>query len=237
MNALKRKVLVMLLLACTSSAASAAQVGDFVFPATLPGYLKVDQREVAQADITHFLEVLQVRGNWLWVERREIADPSAPGPTGWVRRDEVDSFDEHVEAVESWVRENASNDPTAYFVLGLICRLSDHPEQVREAVSYFSRAIQLSPASDVYYHERALCWIRLGHYENALADFEEALLLDPNYGPYQEGVAVLRDAVREQQLEREPAPPAVVEDAPEVPGDENDDAVSSLLRDATESDS
>ncbi|HMO83530.1 MAG TPA: hypothetical protein PKC18_01280 [Lacipirellulaceae bacterium] len=192
MNAVRRMLLTLAVLACTATTHAAHfRVGDFAFPKETPSYLKVGNRYVAKVEISNFLIVREVRGEWLWVESRSVYAPDDDGPHGWVRAGAMDTFDEQIE----YFRRRAATDVTPnppdlhYYWLGLICRLSDDPHYQKLAVSYFTRAIVLAPADDLNYYRRGFCWARLEQWDQALADFEQASRLDASDEDYQAAVA------------------------------------------------
>jgi tetratricopeptide (TPR) repeat protein len=181
-------------------------VGDFVFPKRTPAELRVGYQVTAEVAVDDYLIVLERQGDWLWVECRDLQATDVSGPRGWVPVSEVDDLDEQIRYWKEDAREEASTDPLDYYFLGLICRLSDEPYYLKEAISYFTRAIQLAPADELYYQMRSYCWGQLEQYELAIEDLEMALALDPGNEDYQRALDVFRQYV--EGGERAPAPPA-----------------------------
>jgi tetratricopeptide (TPR) repeat protein len=211
MNAIKRSLLATALLALASATAQAApqhHVGDFVFPKSYPGKLMIGQRLAGEVSVTEYMTVLEVQGEWLWVERGDIYNTSLVGPRGWVLTSEVDNIDQQIEWAETLIEKNPS-DPDFYEYAALVCRLSDRPDLLRAAISYFSRAIQLAPADPEKYKVRAYCWGELDQYDQAVADLEMAVRLDPTNQSYQDILAAYREEMEVRQgVVAPPAPSA-----------------------------
>ena len=208
MDTLKRTAMVLGFLAA-ASAAQAAQMdaGDFVFPKRTPAQLRVGNRVTAEVAVDDYLIVLERQDDWLWVECRDLQATDVSGPRGWVPVSEVDDLNEQIRYWKEDARDEASTDPLDYYFLGLICRLSDDPYYLKEAISYFTRAIQLAPADELYYQLRSYCWSKLQQYEPAIEDLEMALRLDPGNEDYQRALDLFRQYV-EDGADDAPAPPA-----------------------------
>jgi curved DNA-binding protein CbpA len=52
-------------------------------------------------------------------------------------------------------------------------------EQYEKAIGQFTQAVQLNPALARAFNNRGIAYVRLGHFEEAAADFEEAYSLEP----------------------------------------------------------
>ena len=51
-------------------------------------------------------------------------------------------------------------------------------------LEFFSKAIQIDPNEESFYHNRAVCYDALAKYQNAITDFNKALLLDNSVDNY-----------------------------------------------------
>uniref|UniRef100_A0A8C5P7Y6 Small glutamine-rich tetratricopeptide repeat-containing protein alpha n=1 Tax=Leptobrachium leishanense TaxID=445787 RepID=A0A8C5P7Y6_9ANUR len=54
-------------------------------------------------------------------------------------------------------------------------------ENFENAISYYTRALELNPTNAVYFCNRAAAYSKLGNYAGAVRDCEEAITIDPNY--------------------------------------------------------
>jgi tetratricopeptide (TPR) repeat protein len=208
MNAIKLNLLAVALLTQASSAQAAQHyVGDFVFPKSYPGRLMVGQRVAGEVTATDFLTVLEVQGEWLWVESASVYNTDEVGAKGWVRASEVDNIDEQIRWAETLIGKNPG-DPDFYEYAGLVCRLSERPDMLKAGISYFTRAISLSPADETLYQMRSYCWSQLDQYEPAIADLEAALRLDPSNQVYRDVLDYFRQELESQQGAAAPYVPA-----------------------------
>lgn len=76
-------------------------------------------------------------------------------------------------------------------------------KQYKEAISYYSRAIDLHPDA-IYYANRAACWANMSNYENVIQDCIKSLDLDPRYikaiyrrGQAYQSIGKLEDALKD----------------------------------------
>ena len=51
----------------------------------------------------------------------------------------------------------------------------------REAIPYFTKAIEVDGRNSDAYGERGCAWVELGEYDKAIADYNHFLAVDPNF--------------------------------------------------------
>jgi tetratricopeptide (TPR) repeat protein len=163
--------------------------------------LKVGPRVVATGRPHRLYRVTHVRGDWLWLVAGDVS--------GWVKKDEVVSFDQAMEECNRAI-ETSSEAGGAYFRRGTLWldkeewarAVADFDQAIRQAptdpaillnrglawnqlkdsnraIADFSAAIQLDPKYSWAYESRGRAWAELGEYDRAVADYSEALQLDP----------------------------------------------------------
>ena len=107
------------------------------------------------------------------------------------KADYLSDMGELPEAIEMY-RRISRVDPQydeAYFNSGLIYLDMDSIEQARKQ---FDIAIETSPTHIMAYYYRGLTQEMLGNREAAMADYEQALRMAPNYEKAQEGLERLK---------------------------------------------
>lgn len=155
----------------------ALEVGDYVFPKTTPGAIKIGDEVVAAVKITDFLKVEKVEGDWLWVECRDLLAPNDEGKKGWIVSSAVDDLDAQVHYFDGRGAEN--NNAGAYFLAGAVASLLDDDDHTRRALGLFTKAIELDGKTSYYRQRRASSNVLLGNYPAAIADLQEAGRIDP----------------------------------------------------------
>jgi tetratricopeptide (TPR) repeat protein len=193
-----------------ASAAQAAtfQVGDLAFPKSYPMNLKVGTQATTAVTSVDYLTVLKINGEWLWVESRNIFTVEVSAK-GWIKANALDDLDTQILWANSLI-DRERNEPYWYNYAGLICRLSDDPAYLKQAISYFSREIAVAPANDEIFKMRAYCWSRLEKYDLAIADMETAVSLDPSNESYVSILGLYRDSQQYANGTVIPAPVAPV---------------------------
>ena len=73
-----------------------------------------------------------------------------------------------------------------YYSLGNNCYNSG---DYKEAVKYYSKAIELEPDNEDYYTDRADCYKELGKWKEAISDYSEAIKIDSDWWGYYKGRA------------------------------------------------
>jgi tetratricopeptide (TPR) repeat protein len=155
----------------------AFEVGEYVFPKTTPGAIKVGDEVVAQVKITDFLRIEKGEGGWLWVECRDLLAPNVEGKKGWIATTAVDSLDTQLHYFEG--RGAESDNAGAYFLAGAVASLSDEEDHARQALGFFTKAIELDGKTSYYHQRRASTNVILGNYDAAIEDLEQAGRIDP----------------------------------------------------------
>jgi hypothetical protein len=198
------------------ASARAAAPGDFVFPKTTPGSVKVGDEVVAEVKITDYLKVEKVEGDWLWVEARDLLAPSDEGKKGWVSASSVDDLETQIRYFEG--RANEGNNAGAFFLAGAVASLPDDDQHQTQALDFFTKAINLDATVAYYHQRRASCYVMLDNYSAAITDLESAARIDPS----NEAIPGLITSVREMQSSATSsgggtAPPALDMPPPSVP--------------------
>lgn len=180
---------------CLVSAVSAraAAPGDFVFPKTTPGAIKVGDEVVAEVKITDYLKVEKVDGDWLWVECRDLLAPGDEGKKGWIAASTVDDLETQIRYFEG--RANEGNNAGAFFLAGAVSALPDDDQHQQHALDYFTKAIDLDATVAYYHQRRASCYVMLDNFAAAITDLESAARIDPS----NQAIAGLITSVREMQ--------------------------------------
>jgi tetratricopeptide (TPR) repeat protein len=161
-----------------SAIAQAAAPGDFVFPKTTPGSIKVGDEVVAEVKITDYLKVEKVEGDWLWVECRDLLAPGDEGKKGWVSAGSVDDLETQIRYFEG--RANEGSNAGAFFLAGAVASLPDDDQHQNQALDFFTKAINLDGTVAYYHQRRASCYVMLDNYSAAITDLESAARIDPS---------------------------------------------------------
>jgi tetratricopeptide (TPR) repeat protein len=132
--------------------------------------LKVGSRVAATGSAHRLYRVVHIRGDWLWIVAGDVS--------GWVRQDDVVTFDEAMEDYDQRISTTPHEAGWAYFQRG---NLWLHKNEGARAVADFNEALAQSPNDSAIIHNRGLAWTELKDFNRAIADFTEALRLDPKY--------------------------------------------------------
>lgn len=73
-----------------------------------------------------------------------------------------------------------------YYNLGNNCY---NAEDYKEAIEYYTKAIELNPNNEDYYTDRADCYKELGKWKEAISDYSEAIKIDSDWWGYYKGRA------------------------------------------------
>ena len=73
--------------------------------------------------------------------------------------------------------EHEPQNAEALHLLGLVAHQSGQPQP---AIDFMSRAISINPNSAVMYSNRGLALAAAGQFEAALADYDQAIVLQPD---------------------------------------------------------
>jgi tetratricopeptide (TPR) repeat protein len=88
---------------------------------------------------------------------------------------------EEAKTLLSEVVQTNKYDHDAYNIMGIISYILDNNY---DALTYFSKAIELSPIDDIYYFNRYTVYSYKDDYVNALKDINSAIKIKPNQGDY-----------------------------------------------------
>lgn len=164
--------------------------------------LKVGTKVVGNARLGSLFDVLQVNGDWLWIDQAG----------GWVGRRDVVLSERAIRHFSSVIGSNPTVEiyhqrAVAYaaleqfdkaladlnFVIGRDSRnpsaLNDRGNvyrklgQLKQAIADFDRAIASSAPHPAVYTNRGLVWHDAKNYDQALADFAAAIKLDIKFAP------------------------------------------------------
>jgi len=78
---------------------------------------------------------------------------------------------------QSWLLN--PNDPEVFFGFGCILDAERQPEK---AIEMHGKAIEINPEYAGAYHNRALDYVSIGDFENAIPDFSKVMEIEPNNG-------------------------------------------------------
>jgi tetratricopeptide (TPR) repeat protein len=132
--------------------------------------LKVGSKVAATGAAHRLYRVIHIRGDWIWIVAGDVR--------GWVRQDDVVTFEEAMKDYDQRISTSPHEAGWAYFQRG---NLWLHKNEGAKAVADFNEALAQSPNDSAIIHNRGLAWTELKDYHRAIVDFTEALRLDPKY--------------------------------------------------------
>lgn len=179
-----------------ASDALASLVGKHVIVVAEQALLRNGPRNSTEVAAGTMLDVVRVRGDWLWVNR------------GWVHRRDVAPYDRAIEFFSRQIKRQPTAsayshrarvhcyqgefaqaladsdratrlDPTLAAAWCNRGRAHAALDQVDEAIADFDRAIRLDAKLAVAYSHRGRAWTEKGEFERAVADCDTAIRLDP----------------------------------------------------------
>jgi tetratricopeptide (TPR) repeat protein len=90
--------------------------------------------------------------------------------------DDFDKLDENLNMFRELRQDNDVDISTVYRELGDLCFLRN---RLKEALEYYSKAIELDPENERAYHNRGDVHYELKMFEEAITDYDKAIELDP----------------------------------------------------------
>lgn len=123
--------------------------------------LKQQSEVVGKAGLAQILIGRESNGSWLWI----------PAAKGWIRQSDVVPLDRAIEHFTSLVQQNPSSQ--SYYERG-IARSSLGDD--KDAVTDFSKAIELDSQNLPALNDRGTAYRRLGQFPQAKADFDRLIV-------------------------------------------------------------
>ena len=142
---------------------SAQEVGDQIVVTSSDARLLAGDRDLGEVHWLAFLSVLDINGEWYWVEHE--------GQKGWINRKHVATLREAIDVFDE--------EPSEKWRHVALARTYDQMGDYAAAIPHYSELHELEPGSTQWLFSRGTCRYFLGDIDAAIKDLEVLVRIDP----------------------------------------------------------